>query len=522
MEFKAVPRTILDALDLKRKYVIPRFQREYSWESDELDDLWDDLLENFKYVNGKLNASEYFIGSLVLVGDDDDLTNIERQIVDGQQRFMTFTIAFSVLCQCFKKIGENKLSEKTHCYIIGEDADGNTYTKVISESPKPFFQYRIQQKDIDFTVIPTTKEEKRILSAYKYFERKLNKDSYLKELSDKFPGVDITYTDALRLFRDQILNCKVIYVTVKSFDDAYTIFEVLNAKGKDLTPVDIIKNSIFNILDQQEPIDMAHEKWESIRKSMAEGEIDDILTFYRHFWISKYGLTTTKKLVKDFNSNIKKTQEAYGNFLNELAVAAKDYAEISSPNYLHWLQPEYHNAFYSLEAISIFGVTQVRTFLLALFESKRENMISQKDYLRIFDFLEYFHFVFNAVCSERPSGMERRYSSYARKLRESTDKQKARECIKDLMSVLNESLPSYDQFENHFIDIRYTSRNTKSKKLLQYILRKLENYSVMSNELKPDSFSIEHILPESTRNDSVGMIGNMLPLGVELNNSLND
>ena len=96
MEFKAVPRTIADTLDLKRKYVIPRFQREYSWENDELQELWDDLLDCFTVNNGKLFPNEYFIGTLVLVGDDDDNMNIERQVVDGQQRLMTITIAFSV------------------------------------------------------------------------------------------------------------------------------------------------------------------------------------------------------------------------------------------------------------------------------------------------------------------------------------------------------------------------------------------------------------------------------------------
>lgn len=72
MEFKAVPRTIADTLDLKRKYVIPRFQREYSWENDELQELWDDLLDCFTVNNGKLYPNEYFIGTLVLVGDDNN------------------------------------------------------------------------------------------------------------------------------------------------------------------------------------------------------------------------------------------------------------------------------------------------------------------------------------------------------------------------------------------------------------------------------------------------------------------
>lgn len=271
MEFKAQPRTIQDALGLKRKYIIPRFQREYSWGSDELNTLWDDMIDNLKYENGQLVAVEYFIGSLVLIGDDDDSINVDRQVVDGQQRLMTFTIAFSALSQKFKSLKEDKLAELMHRYIIGEDENGTYYTRVVSETPKPFFQYRIQQADIDFTREPTTAEEKRILAAYKFFDSKLSEKSLMEELGKHFKDVKTSYVDALKLFRDQILKCKVIYVTVKNFDDAYTIFEVLNAKGKDLSPVDIIKNTLFSVVDQTEPIDAAYEKWNGIRTKIATG-----------------------------------------------------------------------------------------------------------------------------------------------------------------------------------------------------------------------------------------------------------
>ena len=117
MEFKAVPRTIADTLDLKRKYVIPRFQREYSWENDELQELWEDLL----------------------VGDDDDNMNIKRQVVDGQQRLMTITIAFSVIRKLFLMEKEETLANKVYSYIMGEDADGVEYSKLETETPKPYF-----------------------------------------------------------------------------------------------------------------------------------------------------------------------------------------------------------------------------------------------------------------------------------------------------------------------------------------------------------------------------------------------
>lgn len=92
MEFDAETRTISDALTLRREYLIPRFQREYSWEIDELDELWDDLIENLKVENGKLTASEYFIGSLVLVDASEDTKSVKCLVVDGQQRLMTFTL----------------------------------------------------------------------------------------------------------------------------------------------------------------------------------------------------------------------------------------------------------------------------------------------------------------------------------------------------------------------------------------------------------------------------------------------
>ena len=229
MDFKATPRTVRDMLNLKRKYVIPRFQREYSWTNDELNELWNDLLENIVIDSwDKLVPQEYFLGSIVLVGDDEDSTDITRQVVDGQQRLMTITIMFSVLAQKFLSINENSLSNIVHKFIIGEDENGDPITKLVSETPKPFFQFRIQQKEIDFSQVPNTEEEKAILNTYNFFDSCLSETKLRKEILKDNGETVISkpYVDLLKVVRDQVLSCKVIYVTVKSFDDAYQIFEV--------------------------------------------------------------------------------------------------------------------------------------------------------------------------------------------------------------------------------------------------------------------------------------------------------
>ncbi|ODA42707.1 DUF262 domain-containing protein [Desulfosporosinus sp. BG] len=523
MEFKATQMSIDDCLRLKRKYIIPRFQREYSWETEELSTIWEDLMENLLFNGKTLVAQEYFLGSLVLVGDEDDSVNMNRYIVDGQQRLMTFTIGFSALTQTFAKDGQNKLSNATFAYILAEDSDGNEYSKVVAENPKPFFQYRIQQKQLDYTRVPQNQEEKRILNAYTFFERHLEKTALMKDIGSKFPQSleNISYADALKAVRDQILICKVVYVTVKSFEDAYTIFEVLNAKGKDLTAIDIIKNSIFSILTNEEPIDFAAQKWKAISNNISKCN-EDIMTFYRHFWLSKYGFTTTKKLVKDFQKIISKDIASYTNFINYLEKESIEYNRIVNPNENEWTQPENLAVFTSLEALSVFNTSQVRTFLLALFASKESNKISHKNYIKVLRFLEHFHFVFTAVCSSRASGLERRYSSYARRMRQCANKQETATCVIELINALKETLPPYEIFESKFMEIEYTSDKQRSKKLVQYILKKLDNHFAQSDEYRPQSFTIEHIVPESTKAPFVGLIGNLLPLGEKLNGELAD
>lgn len=522
MELKATPKSIDDVLRLQRKYVIPRFQREFSWELEELSEIYDDLIDNIIYSNDKLCANEYFIGSLVLVGDDDDTTKIERYVVDGQQRLTTFTIAFAALAQKFKEIKEEKLSQTTHLNVLGEDNDGNPYAKLVNENPKPFFQQRIQQKEIDFSAIPQSVEEKRLLYAYNFFDRQLRESALLKAIRERNPGMgQINYIDALKAFRDQILKCKVIYVTVKSFDDAYVIFEVLNAKGKDLSPIDIIKNSIFNILTDEEPLDIASEKWAKTKNEIKKCDNTDFNTFYRHYWLSKYCLSTSRKLVANFEKYIPKTIAAYSALVDDMESAAIDYSEIVSPDINKWTQPEDLSIYTTLNALNIFNTTQVRIFLLSLFDAKKRGVISHKNYKKILTYLEHYHFIFTAVCSSRPSGLERRYSFYARKLRGCNSKEESSDCINDLIIDLKASLPEYSVFESNFKKIIYTSKQERDKKLVQYILKKLEVFYA-TDELKPNSFTIEHILPESTGNQFIGMVGNLIPLGEKLNNELKD
>ncbi|EGJ34436.1 MULTISPECIES: DUF262 domain-containing protein [Moorena] len=129
MELHAHTRTINDIFAANKKYIVPRFQREYSWSTDEVNELWEDIISNIEIIdNHEFHHEEHFIGALVLVGEDKSQ---ELKIVDGQQRITTLTIFISALCERFMEIEKKILSEAIyHNFIAGKDSDGQPYLKL--------------------------------------------------------------------------------------------------------------------------------------------------------------------------------------------------------------------------------------------------------------------------------------------------------------------------------------------------------------------------------------------------------
>lgn len=518
MELHAYTRTISELLSVNRKYVVPRFQREYSWVKEQINELWFDVISNVK-VDQHFNYTnnEYFIGSLVLVGDE---TGREMQIVDGQQRLTTLTIFLSVLCESFKSNNQDDLAEAIfENYIEGRDDDGKKFFKLINETPKPFFQKNIQhinKSDDD----PETQEEKNLLAAYKEVSLLVSREKLEAYFSLKINS-DENYSNLLKAIRDQILRfLKIIFITVNDEDEAYTIFETLNARGMNLSFVDLIKNKLFKALSDPHPNDDAKDNWKAIRSSlMQRNGVGTIETFIRHWWVSKYAYVSNENLYKSFISRWRKGEIDPADFINELKQDAELYVRLSSPVETDFPQMEDKPIYHSLNAIRLFGITQCRPFLLALLKAKMQGKLRQRDFLKALSVVENFHFVFNAVCSLRPSGIEGAYSKAARSIN-SPDATKVTNghTIEQLCSLLSNRKPEATVFIENFRDILFTDEKPKQKRLVQYILNKFEMKRHVSDEYRPHSLSLEHVLPQSAGSEKeIGMIGNIIPLSKELN-----
>lgn len=522
MDLHAYTKTVYDLFSINKKYVVPRFQREFSWGEDEVTELWRDLVSNISTKDGKLENQEYFIGSLVLVGEDK---STEFKIVDGQQRLTTITMLLSALVDSFNEIKREDLAKGLYAFIEGRDVSNKQFFKLENENPKPFLQNSIQ----NFQKVPAkpgSEEESNLLSAFVFFSKKLQENSLAKEFSGFWKSSKANEATkrctVLEAIRDQALTfLKTIYITVGNEDEAYTIFETLNARGMNLSPVDLMKNEIFKVLADEHPVDAAKFKWKSLYSTLAAREERiDIDVYVRHFWLSNYEFSTEDKIYKSFKRKTNSDKILIKEFLDHLLKEADYYKKITVPLPTDWRQQEEKSVYDSLVALNIFKVTQVRTFLLALLAQREKKLLDLTDLKECASALENFHFLFSAITSSRASGLESKYSKFARSLRSCKDAKSSRDVLKELNDDLKQKVPALETVREGFKGLTYTNEETRHKKLIQYIFRRWELFLAKTQELEPAQISIEHVAPQFEKNleHCVGSIGNLLPLGGQINN----
>ncbi|EAE9314851.1 DUF262 domain-containing protein, partial [Listeria monocytogenes] len=290
---------------------IPIFQRDYSWDKQFYSKFLEDIINEISVNGDKLAPSSYFIGTMVFSGSP-----VEEKIdvVDGQQRLTVMTILLSAIVEKLEDISEG-LASATFKYVKDLDDNNEPICHLVSDTSSPYFDCFIQSRDKKNAPSCNTEEEERIKSTYDYFSIALSEENIKKEFS-KFES--ISYQDILTGIRDQMLFSVLIAIETTDKDSAYMIFEILNAKGKNLASIDLIKNVIFEKLhaDVNGSVKLAEKLWEDTKKQLRNRDNSvGLATFYRHFWISKYAKVTNVKLYDSFKDNMSpKTVDTYMDF----------------------------------------------------------------------------------------------------------------------------------------------------------------------------------------------------------------
>lgn len=486
-------------------YKIPRFQRPYSWDEDNIQDFWNDVVNN--------KVGDYFLGSMVVYVKSD-----YRYIVDGQQRLTTITILLAVLRDKFIELGFDSQAKGIQKLIERPDLNNDNQFVIQTVSSYPFFQQGIQSYEKPKGVLPPGDEESLLKDAYDQLAEFLDVHAEKSATSAK-------KKKSLEAVRDSLLALKIIYVEVDNEDDAYVIFETLNTRGKDLTSADLLKNYLAKQLRQSNSKnDLLGIEWKKIRDNVDKIDFPDVKldNFIYHYWLSTKEFTTEREIFKKAKASIP-NKDAAKALLEDLRDSSETYLHIFMPAAKSWKNEE--NAIKkSLESFLSFRVRQPIPMILAVMQSYKLRNISKKETERVLRAIELFHFSFTALTSQRSSGgISHMYALHARELTHAKTPADRKTAIDNLIGKLVARLPKKNEFDAGFKKLKYSDEYPKDKRVIQYVLRKIFEMENPSVTIDAQLMTIEHIEPQSSKSigpQSVAEIGNLWLLSAEQNNKL--
>lgn len=490
---------LIENLLKKGKFIIPDYQREFDWDDEHINELLEDIEEISENEN-------YFIGHMVFEGD---FNGNEFKVIDGQQRITTITILLCVIRDLFIEQNENDLAEGIHTsYIFGKDKNYKGYAVLENRMPYPVLQAYVQSKpnEKNTNVLPQKSGEKKIIHAY-------------NSLKKNFLGLS---KDDLIILRDKILGLEVIFVAASDQVDASTIFMTINATGKDLSPLDLVKNHIFSLYPKQVHIEEPNDSWKVIIENTSGS-----VKFLNNFFASRYKKVSDKRIFKEFLKTIKKEgKDNVTDFLTNLKGDAILFRLITRPQKGDWINSDYE-IYESISAITtVFKIEVANSFLISLLREYKRNNISKTYILKALNYIEKFHFINNAICSNRSSGFDKMYAKRAKDLFEAINKEDKHRIINNICADLERKLPAKELFVSNFDKkLYYLKDQQKQKALVQYVLNKIERKKNRNAILV--NTSIEHIYPEAhpdwaelQNEDLIKNIANLTLLDVGLNSKI--
>lgn len=505
--------TNIEALLTSSFLIIPRFQRPYSWDDENLEDFWKDIAQ--------IDGADYFIGSMVIYKNGRQ----QFGVVDGQQRLTTITILLCVIRDKFAGLGADGLARGLHALIERADRDSINRYVLKTETSYPFFQEEIQKfGPADFRTQPQ-REEARLTSAYSFFVNKVSSSLKAVDMDSLVPNEEknIKKIDNLKNLRDAVLFLNLIRIELDNEDDAYLIFETLNTRGKDLALSDLLKNQFSKLIKSKGDVDTVREQWSRMLENLNGSPVEiDTDLFFTHSWSSRFDATTQQKAYKNIKEalTIRNAKDQLSEFVRD----SEHYRAIFDTSYA-WKKEE-RVVQQSLAALRLFRVTQQTPGVLSLIRSYTSGIINLKSLKRALTAIENFHFLFTAVTSSRSSGgISAMYSSFGRRLYDAKDANEAGLVINDLIGKLREKMPSGAEVFAGFEQINYTGYNTKQSNLVRYILQKFAKVDQLTFGDDTVDLTIEHIRPQAKMDDEwtealVGSIGNLILLTGKQNGHL--
>ncbi|MGL2694873.1 GmrSD restriction endonuclease domain-containing protein [Helicobacter pylori] len=438
------------------QFVIPIYQRLYSWGKEQCKQLWDDIIK----IGGNDKMNGHFIGSILYVLDGNTHSNNPLLIIDGQQRLTTITLLLIAL----RNHSSDEVKRKEiESYLINSGNDGDKkFRLILSESDKDTLLFLI-----DKNKRKPSEPSSKIMENFKLFEEWIRKNT--DKLETIFKGLD---------------KLMIVWIALKKEkDDPQLIFESMNSKGIELTQTDLIRNYIIMETEIEKQESFYSQYWRAMEEDFKQNE-----TLFNRF-VRHYLTIKTRDI-----PNIKKVYEAFKRYQQERGIETEVLLQDLQKYCEYFCQIAFKKEAdkdlnKALSFLVDLEMDVIYPLLLELYSDYIDGVLSKQDFIPII-YLTESYLCRRAVYRPGSGGLNKVFASFTKKI----NKDQYRESIKAHFLSLETTkgkFPKDSEFKNLFITIDFY--NLKEKK---YFFERLENFE-RKERVYAHEYTTEHIMPQT-------------------------
>lgn len=488
-------------------YRVPPFQRDYSWEEENWEDLWQDMLALRDHP-----ASSHYMGAIVL--QNSSTTDREFTVIDGQQRLTTLSIiAIAVIAKIQTLVAQEQQGENNRerqeilrrTYLGDKDPRSLRYSSkiILNENNRDFYESNLINLKKPLNIRALNRSNQLLWQALQYFSDRLQQ---LENI--------VTQGERLTEFLTETIAQRFLFIQINVEDElnAYTVFETLNARGIELSATDLLKNYLFSLFQGPDDLRAAQRQWGRIISTVPTEKFPEFLRYYLSLqapWVKQARLF---KLVRD---SVTDQYQAF-DLLDQLEDYSGLFVALGNSHDEFWRDTPANRPY--IRELELFRVKQAYPVLLIAY-----TRFAREDFTRLLKLVGVISFRYTVVSSLNPNELETLYSKTAMAIANG-EVTRPQQVFDRLRSVY----VTDEKFVQDFALLAIVTRG-QQKRLAKYILWKLEMDASGRSDLTEDGFSIEHILPESPTDSwiqdfreteleaMVYRLGNLTPLEPQLN-----
>ena len=446
-----------------KQYIIPVYQRIYSWEIEECKRLWFDIVDM-----QKKNKNGHFVGSIVSITENDSPSDMSKfTIIDGQQRITTLMLLLLALRDyAFIHREEKSINWKkiNNSFLKNPDEDDDSqYKLLLTETDKDILISLIEKRPIDENL------NSRLISNYNYFFSNIkNMDLSLQDIYEAIGKL-------------QIVNINLD----RTSDEPQVIFESLNSTGKELSESDLIRNFVLMGLDNKQQKDIYKNIWRPMEQ-LFRYEKQTLLMdrFFRDYLTMK--LARIPKLDKIYEEFKMYTNNCEFSTLEDLCKDLYMYARYYTN--MIFEQGTNKNLINLYKEIKYLKMEVAFPFLLKIHYDFERNLINEDELVSIIKLCISYVFRRN-ICDIPTNSLNKTFATLKNEIN-----------VDDYINSIKAFFILKDDYKIFPNDEKFSSalkvKDIYHMRIRNYILSSLENFNNKA-PINIENYTIEHIMPQT-------------------------